>query len=312
MNDSDTKSGPKFDLSDGFGKEDFLAIIYGFFRFIFLVIKIILWPYLWCMRELGRTARFIRHSHDEPLNESEKRFLQSLPLFFTIIGLLGGFAVAIFLIIGLTDTLQDFFRDFDTDVILDDTSKFLSNIAKGSWDAVVFAGSLINGFFEFSVDVFEGDAALALGALSIIGFVLIIGWFVISETGVVQAAFGKIVSGLLYMRDAPNAIWTKLNNFYLGINASFASIIIGTERLETRRQQYFQKVLLGTVVLGIWTFLWGIVLMATRDFPSNEEKILWLSLVLFFLGIITGVVELAFLVRVLDLISRNKYRASNP
>ncbi|MHA2273867.1 MAG: hypothetical protein ACXACI_18610, partial [Candidatus Hodarchaeales archaeon] len=112
MTEAETKSKPKFDLSDGVGKEDFLAIIYGIWHFIFVLLKVILWPWIWAFREIGRTIRFIKNSHDGTLNDSERQFLESLPLFFTVIGLLGGFAVAIIAILALTDFVVEIFDDF--------------------------------------------------------------------------------------------------------------------------------------------------------------------------------------------------------
>ncbi|MFX0113832.1 MAG: hypothetical protein ACFFB3_04745 [Candidatus Hodarchaeota archaeon] len=308
MTESETKTGPRFDLSDGLGKEDFLAIIYGIFNVIFVLIKIILWPWIWALRECGRTIRFIKNSHDDLLNDSERQFLESLPLFFTVIGLLGGFAVGIIAFFALTDFVSNLFEDFDLVQNLEDFAGGLSEIIQAIWDGSVFIFSLVVGFFQFISEVFAGDPFLALIGLSIIGLTLVILYFVISETQLVQRLFAHVGSFWGNVRNMPRAAWNKLNGWYLAFNRRFAGLIIGRRRLDTNAQRFFRKVLVATILLGLYTFLGGIIILANYFEDEPElNKLVFLSFTLFVLGVVTGVIELAFLTRVLDLVSKHRY-----
>jgi hypothetical protein len=308
LTEAEAKTGPKFDLSDGIGKEDFLAIIYGIWHLFIVLLKIILWPWIWALRECGRTIRFIKNSHDDLLNDSERQYLESLPLFFTVIGLLGGFAVGIIAFFALTDFVSKLFDDFDLVKNLEDFAGGLSEAIQGIWNGSVFIFSLVVGFFQFISDVFAGDPFLALIGLSIIGLTLVILYFVISETQVVQRMFAHVGSFWGTITNMPRAVWNKLNGWYLAFNRRFAGLIIGRRRLDINAQRFFRKVLVATILLGLYTFLGGIIILANYfENESDFNKLVFLSFTLFVLGVVTGVIELAFLARVLDLVSRHRY-----
>jgi hypothetical protein len=308
LTEAETKTKPKFDLSDGVGKEDFLAILHGIWHFIFVFLKVILWPWIWALREIGRTIRFIKNSHDDPLNDSEKQFLESLPLFFTVIGLLGGFAVALIAIFTLTDFVVKTFDDFDLIESLEDLAGGIGAIVSAIWEGIKAIADFTIWFFESVSKVFGEDPFLALIGLSIIGLTLMILYFLISETGVVRRLFGRIGSVWEFVRNMPRRFYEKTNSWYLSFNRRFAGLVIGRQRLDNHKQRFFRKVLVATILLGLYTFLGGIIILA--NYFADEDalpKLIYLSFTLFMLGIVTGVIELAFLTRVLDLVSRKRY-----
>ncbi|MHA2495681.1 MAG: hypothetical protein ACXAEI_09330 [Candidatus Hodarchaeales archaeon] len=308
MTEAETKSKPKFDLSDGVGKEDFLAILHGIWHFFFVLLKVILWPWIWAFREIGRTIRFIKNSHDGTLNDSERQFLESLPLFFTVIGLLGGFAVAIIAILALTDFVVEIFDDFDLIKSLEDLAGGIGAIVTVIWEAIKAIAEFTIWFFESVAKVFAGNPFYALIGLSIIGLTLMILYFLISETEVVRRLFGRIGSALGFFRNLPSRFYEKTNNWYLSFNRRFAGLVIGRQRLDNHKQRFFRKVLVATILLGLYTFLGGIIILA--NYFADEEalpQLIYLSFTLFMLGVVTGVIELAFLTRVLDMVSRRRY-----
>ncbi|MFW9917540.1 MAG: hypothetical protein ACFFGZ_18210, partial [Candidatus Thorarchaeota archaeon] len=263
---------------------------------------------IWAFRELGRTIRFIKNSHDETLNESERQFLESLPLFFTVIGLLGGFAVALIAILALTDFVVDIFDDFDLIKSLEDLAGAITAIVSALWEGFKAVADFTVWFFETVADVFAGNPFYALIGLSIIGLTLVILYFLISETEVVRRLFGRIGSLWGFFRNLPYRIYEKANNWYLGFNRRFAALVIGRQRLDNHKQRFFRKVLVATILLGLYTFLGGIIILA--NYFADEEalpQLVYLSFTLFMLGVVTGVIELAFLTRVLDLVSRKRY-----
>ena len=83
-----TQEKYRFDLSDGFGKEDIFAIFAGFWKFITFLLKLVLFPYFWILRMLSRSIRFvkIREPSDRLLTEDEKLFMESTPTFFILVG----------------------------------------------------------------------------------------------------------------------------------------------------------------------------------------------------------------------------------
>ncbi|MFQ5976896.1 MAG: hypothetical protein ACE5OZ_02045 [Candidatus Heimdallarchaeota archaeon] len=308
MSESETKTKPKFDLSDGIGKEDFLAIVYGIWHSFVMLLKIIFWPWIWALREIGRTMRFMKSGHDNLLNDSERQFLESLPLFFTVIGLLGGFAVGLIAIFTLTDFVVEIFEDFDLVKVLEDLAGGISEIVVGFWDAFVTIAEAVVDFFEGVLKFFGDDPFFALIGLSIIGLSLVILYFVISETGVVQRFFARIGSTWGFFKNFPNRLWNKLNGWYLGFNHRFAGLVLGRQRLDNNTQRFFRKVLIATILLGLYTFLGGIVILANYFKDESElAQLVYLSFTLFMLGVVTGVIELFFLTRVLDMVSRSRY-----
>ena len=89
MTEDVKKSRYSFDLSDGFGKEDIRAIFSGIWGFIVGILKIIFWPYVWISRVIGRSVRFIRvKATDNPLSSDERAFIESIPGFFIISGMI--------------------------------------------------------------------------------------------------------------------------------------------------------------------------------------------------------------------------------
>ncbi len=303
---------PRFDLRDGFGKEDIHAIFNALWKIIKILLKIIFFPYFWIGRQTGRLIRFLKIKHDEPLNEDERRFVESVPLFYSSIGVLAAVAVLILLILMWIPRNYDI--DFsDLGSIIDGINRILfgKDDEKGIFD---YIGDVWGWFADTIVDLGETtfkDPIASLIVFSLIGFLLIIVWFFITEAGVVSRLFSPVLRGIRFVWRGPVVIGTAIAKRYSHANHYLAGVVLGHDRLNTYSQRFWQKVLLGTTLLALWTFIVGVVL--TSSFSNEQDWEPWLtalyfSIVLFFCGIVGGVVELGMLSRILGTLSKDKYR----
>ena len=118
MSEEPIKSGKyTFDLSDGFGREDFFAIFIAIWNFIKFILKVIFYPYVWILRMFGRSIRFVRtkEAANKSLNEDERRFMESIPTFFVLMGFFVGLLLGIVVAIGASDSISDFFETLSLD-----------------------------------------------------------------------------------------------------------------------------------------------------------------------------------------------------
>ena len=116
-----TQEKYRFDLSDGFGKEDIFAIFKGFWNIIAFFLKLILFPYVWILRMLSRSVRFIksREAGNKPLTEDEQLFMESTPTFFILVGFFIGLLVAVFVALFGTDAVNTFLEKLSLDTVIE-------------------------------------------------------------------------------------------------------------------------------------------------------------------------------------------------
>ncbi|MFX1514408.1 MAG: hypothetical protein ACFFCQ_17685, partial [Promethearchaeota archaeon] len=152
----DAEAEPRFDLRDGFGKEDIHAILIFLWNIIKVPLKIIIWPYIWIWRQLGRLVRFLKIKHDNALNEDERQFVESVPLFYTTIGVFAGLLWAILL------ALMWIPQELDVDLsdlgsVWDGIKKIFvgDDDTKGIFD---YIGDMWGWFSDTVIDIGEGIA----------------------------------------------------------------------------------------------------------------------------------------------------------
>jgi hypothetical protein len=321
-----TEEKYRFDLSDGFGKEDIRAILNKIWHAIIFVLKLIFYPYVWLFRMFGRSIRFVRtkKSPEKALGADERSFIESIPGFFVLVGFFGGILFA--LIIWITDEtgLGEFLENLNITEIADWFEWFLTGTAEviltiiGIDDRTVTPTrdrwGLLDFIFDFLygdilkplVTIISNDPVTTFIGIGIIGVAIAIAWIIISETGIVIKVISMTTSVASTAVGVPSKAWNKSYVFYKRFNQILASIVIGQARLDGRNIGFHRKILLLTLGLGIYTFFSGIVVGASSD-QTSFDPILFTFIVILVLGVGVGIIEMFLIVRILDLVSREKY-----
>lgn len=322
------KSKPKFDLSDGFGREDVSAVFAGIWHAIIGVLKILLYPYVWMVRMFGRTIRFSRTKDRESriLSKDERSFMESVPGFFVLTGLFLGILLGVIFYIIEGAELSSFFETLElTDII--NTLGFILGVL---WEIILWiigidkrdeAGNVEVDRFGLLDIVFDVILASVAGLMEIItedplwlfigfgviGVAIAIIWVGVSETGIVSAILGFIVKIIDLIVTTPDKLFDRLNSVYLRFNKVLSTIVIGKNRLSERNVAFHRKILLLTVGLGLYTFVVGIFVLVTRPMGSTGLQIGFIFIILLVLGLGVGIIEMFVITRFLDTVSRGKY-----
>ncbi|MHA2053879.1 MAG: hypothetical protein ACXAB2_07245 [Candidatus Hodarchaeales archaeon] len=321
-----TQEKYRFDLSDGFGKEDIYAIVASIWGFFSFLLKLVFYPYVWILRMFGRSYRFARtkKSPEKALEPDERSFVESIPGFFVLLGFFGGLLFAVLVWITNETGLSEFLDNINLTSILDILGDFFGGVLEiilviigiddrsvdpvhdrfGLLDIVfdvIYDGILVN-----LISIVTKDATMTFIGIGLIGVVLAIVWIIISETGIVGAFFSVISRVLTTVVAVPSNAWNRSNTIYLRFNHILASIIIGQNRLDERNIGFHRKILLLTLGLGIYTFIAGIAVGVTSD-QNVLESIPYIFTVILVLGLGVGLIEMFLIVRILDIVSRKKY-----
>ena len=319
-----------FDLSDGFGKSDIFAIFGAIWSFIIGIFKIIFYPYVWIFRTFGRTYRFsrIKEAEVKALNDDERAFMESIPGFFVLTGIFLGILFSVLVYIGSDSGLMEFIDTLNLDSILEAIGAFLGFILEvilwiigvdkkdpDTGEVILDRFGLLDlifdiifaGLADVITIIFDHPLMLFIG-FGIIGVTIAIFWIAISETGIVSNIVSFIVKTFSFIVTVPIKIYNWLNNIYLKFNRVLSSIVISNRRLEERTVAFHRKILLLTLALGVYTFLVGVFIIITQKIEGLGEQILFVFIILFFLGFGVGIIEMWIITRFLDAVSRGKYR----
>ncbi len=323
-----TQEKYRFDLSDGFGKEDIFAIFASIWNFFAFILKLIFYPYVWILRMFGRSIRFARtkKSPEKALDADERTFIESVPGFFVLVGFFGGILFAIIIWLTQADGFRNFLDNINLTSILDAIFWFLNDVL---FEAILWIIGIDDrsvtpvydrfGLLDILFDViYEGimlkvldfvsqNAIMTFIGIGIIGVILAILWIIISETGVVGSIisfFTRIFSSVI---GVPSSAWNKGNRIYRRFNHILASIVIGQNRLDERNIGFHRKILFLTLGLGLYTLIFGLFVGITFPQEGLTETILYIFSVILGLGIGVGIIELFLIVRILDIVSRKKY-----
>ena len=321
-----TQEKYRFDLSDGFGKEDIFAIFGSIWHIFSFILKVIFYPYVWILRMFGRSIRFARtkKSPEKALEPDERNFVESIPGFFVLLGFFGGLLFAIVVWLTNETGLSEFLDNINLSSIIDVLGDFLGGVLEiilwiigiddrsvtpvkdrfGLLDIifdVIFDGILVK-----IVEIVAEDAIMTFVGIGVIGVILAIAWIVISETGIIGAFFSIITRVVTTAVAVPSNAWNRSNRIYLKFNQVLANIVIGQHRLDERNIGFHRKILLLTLGLGIYTFVAGIAVGVTTD-QSLIDTIPYIFTVILVLGLGVGLIEMFLIVRILDIVSRKKY-----
>ncbi|MHA1443720.1 MAG: hypothetical protein ACTSR4_03100 [Candidatus Hodarchaeales archaeon] len=324
-----TQEKYRFDLSDGFGKEDIFAVFAGIWSIITFILKLVFYPYVWIFRMFGRSIRFARtkKSPEKALDADERTFIESIPGFFVLIGFFGGVAFAIIIWLTNETGLSDFLDNINLSSILDAIFWFLNDVV---FEAIlwiigiddrsdpanvldrfglldIFFDILYEGIILNLISIVTQDAILTFVGVGIIGVIIAILWIIISETGVVSSVvkfFTRILSSVV---GVPSTAWNNGNRIYRRFNHFLASVVIGQTRLDERNIGFHRKILYLTLGLGLYTLVFGLFVGITFPQEGLSQTILYIFSVFLGLGIGVGIIEMFLIVRILDIVSRKKY-----
>ena len=318
----------RFDLSDGFGKEDIFAIFGAIWRFFAFFLKLIFYPYVWIFRMFGRSIRFARtkKSPEKALDPDERSFIESVPGFFVLTGFFGGILFAAVVWLSDQTGLSDFLDDINLTSIIEMFGHFFGFILEiilwiigidkknAAGEVILDRFGLLDLIFDILYEMIllnivgfvAQDAIMTFIGIGVVGVILAVVWIVISETGIVGGIIGFIAKTLNFIITVPANFWERANKVYIKFNNIMASIVIGQERLDERNIGFHRKILLLTLGLGIYTFIAGIVVGV-----SNPQELInpigYIFVVILVLGIGVGIIEMFLIVRILDIVSRKKY-----
>lgn len=342
---SSSKKGPTFDLSDGFGREDIFAIIVLIWRIFIGIFKIIFYPYVWVVRQLGRAIRFMRvkDAGEKPLSKDERYFIESFPVFFVLVGLLLGILLGVVVAFFRLDAITSFFESLSLDTIIEVIAGALGFIVEivlivigfdttGSKAGLILpplsvskdlAGGkikterfgimdVIRTLFEFVLGIIGSDPILLFMGIGIIGVVLAVVWILVSETGIVRKIVTTIASTLSFLVSAPSRIFNRGNELYRSTNRRVSAVVFGEERLSNRSVAFHRKIILLSLGLGLYTFFGGLFVLASQQFDQTTLQIGFILIVLLVFGLGVGLVEMFLVVRFLDTASRGRYTLSQP
>ncbi|MFW9995986.1 MAG: hypothetical protein ACFFD4_28355 [Candidatus Odinarchaeota archaeon] len=322
------KSDYRFDLSDGFTFSDIGGIMVGIWKAIKKLFIIILYPYVWLYRMLTRSYRFFRvpaGPGDRLLLAEERKFVEALPAFFIMFGLFTAVAAGVIVVFGYTELVNTLINGFNLQLVLDVIAWWLAFILEVSlWiigldtyengEKIERFGiiDIIRESFTLMFNIFLKDAVLTFIGITVIGFVLVVALLLVSETRIITMVIDAAKKVYDFITSTPQRIYDSLNSLFMGINSTISAIIIGGVRLEGRTVAYFRKVVVVALALGIYTFLGGIFVVATHpvDLSTTNGKMdlaLFFMFVLITFGLGVGIVEMAIITRVLDIVSRGKY-----
>jgi hypothetical protein len=326
-----TQEKYRFDLSDGFGKEDILAVFAGIWNFIAFILKLVFYPYVWILRMFGRSIRFARtkKSPEKALDADERSFIESIPGFFVLVGFFGGLLFAVIIWLTNETGLSDFLDNINLSSILDAVFWFLNDVIfetilwiigiddRSDPNNVLDRFGLLDIFFDI---IYEGiilnlisivtqDAIMTFIGVGIIGVLIAILWIIISETGIVGTIVSFFAGLFSSVVGVPTKAWNNSNRIYRRFNHVLASIVIGQNRLDERNIGFHRKILFLTLGLGIYTLVFGLFVGVTYPQPGLTETILYIFSVILGLGIGVGILEMFLIVRILDIVSRKKYLA---
>ncbi|MFW9853796.1 MAG: hypothetical protein ACFFFG_01955 [Candidatus Thorarchaeota archaeon] len=330
---SQEKPRYKFDLTDGIGREDAFAIIYGIGRAVLFILKIIFWPLVWLGRIFNRSVRFarVKDTKVRRLTRDERLFIESIPTFFILAGIFIGGIIAIIEFFLGSDAIIEFIEEISLDTLIASIVWWLTfileiiltiiglgnhhmNLSIAGYDIWVQGEERtigiidwIRALFTFLFEFVQKDPIVLFLTIGAIGIGVTLVWILVSETGAVTFVVSRFVTLVRQVVGAPRAVYNQLNAAYLGFNNRLSSIVIGSRRLDQRSVAFHRKILLLTLGLGLYTFVGGIFVIATQNI---QDHVFFISVILVMLtafGLGIGIVGMFIIVRLLDRVSRGKY-----
>ena len=304
----------EFNPRNGLSYHDVVGAFLIFFKILWTIIKIPLYPYIWVGNEFFKMLQFWRaSSHDEPMNKNEREFFESIPMLYILSGIAGGVALGIFAGIRFTEAVTNFFMQFDINTF-QEIGKFIvaviAAIVSGMTWLIDGVTTFLNSIISFVTDLFSTDPLVAFLILVVAAFVVVFIILLIREFNFLSKPYKLIVSIISYLFFSPRSLQAKIGRVYRSINRGITTFIVGRNRLNYRSQAFFKRVLQYTFLFSILIIASGIYVAYTRSATetSFSKTLLFFMLVLFTVGVISGLC-IGLYARLLDFFSREKYIA---
>lgn len=308
--DSDEKRKLVWDPSDGLQWQDFVGLIIGVFLFFWRLIKLIFSPFFWAIDENVKMWRFARQSETErPMKEEERLFFESIPLIFVITGLSGGVLLGIFVAFSLRGVLEDFIQNLNLEAFFNSIFTAIKFIYEAIVWVVTGIGSVFSAIFDFVVALFSQDPFVAFTGLLGITIVFVLVLIVLREKEILARVRAVLIRLFEAIIGSPDRFRFKLGNFYRNANHTVTVLLIGRERLEKRKLQYFKNVAFYTLFTSFLAYIEGIV-VAFKFTDGFDDRVTIIGYFAFFLllsGFGSGVFVFFLVARFIDALSRKKY-----
>ena len=309
------KVEPKFDLRDGWTKEDWQAIwnlIKGFFVGIF---KVILSPFLWFFDWIAKTIHFLRVPGDNPrpLTEEEKYYVESIPAVIFVSGILFGVILGIVALFKVNNFLRTFFSLGFTDAVktiwgwIVDFFKFLwwliVVIFKGIW-------AVIDAIISFFNNIVKSPF-MAIIVIGVTIMVIILIYLALTELEIFNKLWAKIGDAFTWVMKKPQDLYAKIVQGIRKMNHFITMWVVGGNKLEERSHKFFKKVVSTVLAFAVFFLLSaGTIAWQSPQLHSNDpvKVLLYGIYVSVLFAILAGFIMFRLAVEFLNFLSRGKYR----
>ncbi len=263
-------------------KETTKSVLMSVLSGIYLLIKIIFYPFIWAIWEFKRTWQYLSHRIVDGSEENTLNYVRSLPVFYFMFGVLGAILYAILLILQLPD-LQRFFTDFG--YAMSEIGIFFTWLFTSIWNGIVF---VFSSMFEFGKE----HATTLLIVFGILVFLIVIG------TATIYYLFGfdRIVQwfreNVLTLSKLPRAIYDGLSAFYWKIVNKASDWIYGHDSFEEKEFSFYPTVVMSLISMLILVVI-GVIIFAV-NYSTIESPSMYLGSVLFISAALTTLLIATF------------------
>ncbi|MHA1555464.1 MAG: hypothetical protein ACTSPM_00880 [Candidatus Heimdallarchaeota archaeon] len=305
-----------------------LRILRGIGLFFWIIIKIIIFPYVYAYWKIRDTFKFLSRNDKEDLDRTlleeedgdtipegyinEVGFLRSLPMFYFIAGTLGA-VIAIFISFDFMDpiwtAIKDFFVNFQWSIawalFVDILEKIYVDLI---WNTIIV--NVWNWFVGVILYLFAGDRFwIPLIILIVLGVGIVILAVIFSEADFSGKFMKKVKAFFTAIFTFPKTVWGWMKSAYHGFQRGISRFTFGNDKLIHYQKRFFYRIVLYSSIITFWIIATVITLVIANAVDGNEivNEALVYPIVLLIIGFANGVLLLAFLSWLIGLISGGKY-----
>ena len=287
---------------------------------IILLVNILFYPFVWIIKEIGRTFSFLRFKNghkEDPLNHTEISLVESFPLFFLIFGIVLAFIMSTLLWIDFKHRLDEFLSS-------------LSNGFSSFQNFLNLIDALFSGLLSFLLNLGQSlinfistDAILILIVVSIFAFFFGLLYLFFSESGILKRFVFKMKLFSEGVTKIPETIYDRIDLLWLRLLKKVGRFLAGGNSITGFSKKFYHRILGSAFIYAIIVFTWGIFLLLNElrgpnnilinlSDPSNAGRALGAFLFLIYLYILTGflagTIYFYLSIRVLKIVSQEKYK----
>lgn len=305
-----------------------LRILRGISLFFWIIIKIIIFPYVYAYWKIRDTFKFLSRNDAENLDRTllsdedgdtipegyinEVGFLRSLPMFYFIAGTLGAIT-AIFISFPFMDpvweAIKNFFVDFEWNIAWSLFVDILEVIfVHVIWDTIIV--QVWNWIASILIYLFAGERFwVPLVILITLGIGVVILAVIFSEVDFAGKFLKKVKAFFIAIFTFPKIIWRWMKTAYHAFQKAISRFTFGNAKLKFFQKRFFYKVVLYSTIVTFWIIITVVVLVIANAADGNEilNVNLVYPIVLLIIGFVNGVLLLAFLSWLMAKISGEKY-----